>query len=187
MEEEWRDIKGYEGYYQVSNMGRVKSLDRYVKTNKGGKTLLKSKIMKPMERKGYMRVSLTKNNFDKTYSIHRLVGIAFIPNPDNKPQINHINGNRSDNRVENLEWCTNGENQKHAYKIGLHKVLGKGGRAKRPVKKIDIDTGKCIDIYPSLTDAARNCCGDMPNIRLCCLGKRHYAYGYKWEFMEENK
>lgn len=184
MNEIWKDIKGYEGQYQVSNLGRVKSLDRYVPCNRGV-TLLKSQIMKPMERKGYLRVSLSKDNKDTAFSIHRLVADAFVDNPDNKPQVNHIDGNKQNNIASNLEWCTNGENQLHAYKTGLHKVLGKGGRKKRSVIQIDPKTGEQINIYSSINEAERNCMGYAPNIRKCCLGERHTTCGYIWKFNEE--
>ena len=93
MREEWRDIKGYEGLYQISNLGRVHS---YYKRD----------ILEPKEDKGYLRVGLYKNGKRKPYSIHRLVAEAFIPNPNNYPQVNHKDEDKSNNRVSNLEWCT---------------------------------------------------------------------------------
>lgn len=111
MNEIWKDIKGYEGLYQASNLGRVRS---------------KKTILKPYKNTfGYLIVYLSKNNIRKNCRVHRLVAKTFIPNPENKPQVNHINGIKTDNRVENLEWCTNGENEKHAYKLGL-KTINKG-------------------------------------------------------------
>lgn len=122
MMEVFKDFVGYEGLYQVSNLGNVKSL----KHNK-------EKILKFIfHRKGYLTVNLHKDSNKKTYKIHRLVALAFIDNPKNKPQVNHINGVKTDNRVENLEWVTNSENVKHAFDIGLN-VSHKGeknGRCK---------------------------------------------------------
>ncbi len=112
----WKDIKGYEGLYQVSNLGRVKSYHKF--TN--------GVILKPKKnRYGYYFVGLCSDT-KRNHYIHRLVANTFILNMDNKPQVNHINGVKTDNRVENLEWCTNSENQSHAYKNNL-KTSMKGG------------------------------------------------------------
>lgn len=124
----WKDIKGYEGYYQVSNMGRIKSLPRKI-YNSGilGKNkfyITKEKILKGrLDKKGYLRVVLCKNNKKKDYLIHRLTIEAFKKNVDNKPCINHIDGNKTNNKLDNLEWCTYSENLTHAYKMNLKKRI----------------------------------------------------------------
>jgi len=111
MEEVWKDIAGFEGCYQVSNLGNVKSLYRLVGCAFGAKKSTPEKILKGVSSKhGYLFVNVGKNK-----TIHRLVALAFIPNPDNKPCINHINGIKSDNRLDNLEWCTYSENTTHSY------------------------------------------------------------------------
>lgn len=110
--ETWKDIENYEGYYQISNYGRVKSLERYRYIGKNLQ-LVKNKILKTRLWKGYINVKLNTNSShekEKVFAIHRLVAIAFIPNPESKPCVNHINGIRDDNRIENLEWVTIKEN-----------------------------------------------------------------------------
>ena len=106
MQEIWKDIEGYEGYYQVSDMGNVRSVDRYVSHTHSNRLfcpgcLIKTKITK----KGYEFVNLTRNGKHRTFQVHRLVALAFIPNDKGLPEINHINCIRNDNRAENLEWC----------------------------------------------------------------------------------
>lgn len=113
-QEEWRDIEGYEGYYQVSNLGRVKSLARAVKKQWFLKHI-RERIMRPgLEDKGYQIVVLRINNSRQTIRVHKLVAQAFIPNPNNLPQVNHKDCNRSNNRVDNLEWCTAAYNVTYA-------------------------------------------------------------------------
>lgn len=121
MQEIWKDIKNYEGIYQVSNLGRVRSLTRKVKTFYGFRTT-KGQLLKPLKtNRNYFRVDLKQNQKDKYVSIHRLVAEAFIPNPNNYPVINHIDGDTSNNKANNLEWCTQSHNIKEAYRVGRAK------------------------------------------------------------------
>lgn len=118
MQEVWKDIKNYEGCYQISNLGRVRSLTRKVKTFNGVRTS-KGQLLKPLKTNtGYYRVDLKQNQKDKYMSIHRLVAEAFIPNPNNYPCVNHKDNNPQNNCVDNLEWCTQSYNVKYAYKYG---------------------------------------------------------------------
>lgn len=121
--EVWASVKVFEGQYEVSNIGNIRSIDRYVDHYKGGKRLYKgtSKNVR-LNRYGYLRCNLKDGGKRYDFSVHRLVALAFIPNPENKEQVNHINGIKTDNRVENLEWCTSSENNIHATKYRLVKT-----------------------------------------------------------------
>ena len=120
MQEIWKDVVGYVGYYEVSNQGSIRSIDRYVYNPKGGKALRKGQILKQREEKGYMRVSLRKSVKDKSDKrVHRLVAEAFLPNPKNSRFVNHIDANKSNNEVSNLEWVTFQENMDHAKEHNL--------------------------------------------------------------------
>jgi len=121
----WKDIPSYEGSYQVSNHSRIRSLDRIVPHKRQGSKFIDGQIMKTThDTKGYLQVHLsgTRNSH---HSAHRIIARAFIPNPENKPQVNHRNGVKDDNRIENLEWCTQSENMRHALDTGI-KVAPKG-------------------------------------------------------------
>ena len=115
MTEVWKDIKGYEGLYQISNLGRVKSLAHL--HGKSKKLIRKEKIMQcVIGIKGYLYCGLSKNGLTKRYRVHRLVAEAFIANPNELPQVNHIDGDKLNNSINNLEWVTKGENNRHAIK-----------------------------------------------------------------------
>lgn len=159
--EQWRDVKGYEGLYQVSNYGRVKSLHK--KTEK-----IKSQRMGS---NGYKVINLYKNGIEKTYGVHRLVAMAFIDNHDNKREVNHIDGCKINNCVENLEWATPSENIRHAYDTGLNEGTSKASEArKRKVKCIT--TGKT---YESLSEAESLTGVAYYSISKCCTGKKKSA------------
>lgn len=135
----WKDIKGYEGYYQINELGDVRSLDRVVVCgDKGGLMTRKGRIMdKVVNKDGYLNVGLSKFDKRKIYRIHRLVAETFLPNPENKPQVNHIDNDRKNNNVENLEWVTISENMYHAYRHGdLSKKGEKNGRSKLTEEKV---------------------------------------------------
>lgn len=181
--EEWKEIPGFNGAYMVSNYGRVLSVSRIVRSGKTNFVKTKDIIMtKRPNKKGYDKVCLNLNGKTKSVFVHRLVAIAFIANPNNKPQVNHIDGNKSNNLVSNLEWCTNGENQIHAYRLGLNKVTGRAGRKKRRVRQIDPITGIAMAEYGSLADAGRKTGANCVNIRKAALGQRKTAGGYQWAF-----
>lgn len=123
MEEIWKDINGYEGHYQVSNFGNVRSFYQPSRNFKGSERYNIPERIRyrklTIAKEGYVRVQLRINNKPRAIYVHRLVSMAFIPNTEGKPFVNHINGIKTDNRVSNLEWCTFQENMDHAWKIGL--------------------------------------------------------------------
>ena len=139
MEEIWKDIEGYEGYYQVSNLGNVKSLSRY-KQGVKGTYISKDIILKPFKNKGgYCLVKLCNNSIEKSFQVHRLVAIAFLENNENKEQVNHKNGIKEDNTLINLEWNTRSENTSHAINTGLI-VMKSGGSHYLYRKNLDDNT-----------------------------------------------
>ncbi|MDD5589071.1 MAG: NUMOD4 domain-containing protein [Candidatus Nanoarchaeia archaeon] len=152
-QEIWKDIENYEGLYQVSNYGGIKSLTRKTiygrRKNKIYYRIIKEKILKPQKHKNlYLCVTLSKNNIKKIYLVSRLVSTAFIPNTENKPQVNHIDGNKQNNYLWNLEWATCSENLIHAHKNGLQISL-KGeqvGNAKLTEKQVL----EIRNLYPKL-------------------------------------
>lgn len=136
----WKDVVGYEGFYLVSNLGRLKTVTRKVNHKHSGTITKTEKLLsKNISNSGYEMKCLYKNSSTKSVLVHRLVAEAFIPNPENKPQVNHINGIKSDNRVENLEWNTRSENMRHSYAKGLSKCGIKHYKAKlTPLKVLAI-------------------------------------------------
>jgi hypothetical protein len=165
----WKNIEEYPKY-QVSNHGRIKSLDF-----NGTK---KKKILTPVvTRKGYLNINLYLNGKIKNIPIHRLVAKAFIENPENKPQVNHIDGNKKNNNVSNLEWCTNQENMLHAFKTGLNKHM-------RAVIQYDKE-GNLLRSWRSMSDASKHYGISRAHIQHCCKGKRPSAGGFKWKYKEE--
>jgi len=119
--EEWRDIKGFEGHYQVSNLGNVRSLDRQIRIKGKHQKFRKSKgvnLVKTPDWDGYLNVGLCLNGKVTRRTVHRLVAMAFIPNPENKATVNHKDSNRANNKLLNLEWATISENAKHGYRFG---------------------------------------------------------------------
>lgn len=186
-EEIWRSIKNYEGWYEVSSYGRVRSVDRMETLSDGRKRLRKGSMLKTEKNiNGYLRIQLWKSSEVKKVSIHRLVAQAFIPNPNNLPQVNHKDEDKTNNHVENLEWCDGKYNTNYGTAIqrNTEKRLN-SPKLSKPVLQIDLETNQIISKYPSEIEAARQLNINQGGISNCCRGKCKTAYGYKWKYEKE--
>jgi hypothetical protein len=175
----WKPVVGYEGIYEVSNLGRIKSLSRFVWKNNKRPTRIKCKLLALDNSSGYSRVHLHDGYYRQGKGVHRLVLEAFVPRNNNlQDQCNHKNGIKTDNRVENLEWCNRFENMRHARDIGLLSITGR--------KKVIRSDGK---IYNSLTEAAKDIQGDIGYISNICRKQRYYhlCRGFGFLFYSEPK
>ena len=178
MKEVWKDIAEYEGLYQVSNLGRVRSLDRYVPHKIFGKKFCKGHLMAAhINNAGYETVNLCKNNKYKSFDVHRLVATAFISLTDtSKVEVNHKDENKLNNRVDNLEWVTKSENNRYGTKVERTKKL-----LNVPVLQCDLE-GNIIREWESATEAEKQLTGKFTGaISHCIRGKNKTAYGYVWK------
>lgn len=181
--EEWRDIKDYEGFYQISNLGRVKSF----KNKKHPKLLTIC-----MDSSQYLYVGLSLHGKTKNHRIHRLVAQAFIPNPENKPQVNHKDEDKTNNKVENLEWMTAKENANYGTRIQriipkmkkslTGRTLTREHVQKMGKKVVCLETG---EIFDSTMDVERNKGIAHNSISKCCKGKANIAGGFHWSYVNE--
>lgn len=165
------------GLYEISNIGNVRSLRKTVK-NKNGK-IEKYRITKFENGHGYYQISLFKKS-KKTFKVHRLVAETFIDNPNNYPVVNHKDGNKKNNKVENLEWCTYKENTVHAWEIGLCST-DKFEHFTTPIVKISKE-GKILKIYKSQREAAVDTKISYKSINNCLRGLVKYSGGYIWKY-----
>ena len=173
----WQDIAGYEGLYKVSNLGRVKSLN-YRRTGK-------ERILIPIKKNnGYLYVTLSKNSIQKPHYVHRLVSQSFIENPYNFPQVNHIDEDKTNNKVSNLEWCSVEYNNKYGTRNERAletRKLRKSKFAPKEVLQFTKD-GKFVNEYYSTNEAWRCTLISQGNISACCKGTRIHAGGYIWKY-----
>lgn len=174
--EDWRSVEGFEGLYEVSNYGRVRSVDHYVKCN-SGRRLVKGRLLKICDRgNGYAFVTMGKDGRQYNISIHNAVAKAFIPNPNSLPEINHKDCNPMNPRMDNLEWCDREYNNQY------------DGRAWKSAKKkwkpvAQMLNGKEIDRFECLSRIHDIKGYSIGNISSCCNGKRTSAYGYEWRYI----
>lgn len=178
---DWKEIKDFEGLYEVNSIGQVKSLSKNVGSGEGYKT--KEFIMLVQKYKaGYLYYSLCKKGNRKKMKAHRLVAIAFIDNPENKKEVNHIDGNKQNNHVSNLQWCTQSENTLHAYKTGLMKPK-KGVKNRRSIPVLQYDmNGNFISRFNGVREAMRETGCDVGDICACCKGKKKHVKKYVWKY-----
>lgn len=185
IDEIWKPIKNYECLYEVSNLGRVRSLDKYVNYRYGNREV-KGKILKPsLNGWGYPSISLSKNGITKSTRIHKLVAEHFLVKVKNKNCINHIDGNKENNYIDNLEWCNHKENTKHAMDNGLinfnQLAKSNGEKCSKIIKQYDKEM-KFINEYISTQEASKVLNIAEPNISACACGKRKSAGGYIWVY-----
>lgn len=186
MIEIWQNIKGYEGKYQISNKGRIKSL---IFSNRQAK-FMREKILKPQFNSNYYQVSLTKDGITKQFTIHRLMAQTFIPNPYNYPCVNHKDGNKKNNSIDNLEWCNFSYNTRHSYDNLLQKIVsgkehwsyGKPSKKRKAIQQYDLNNS-FIKIWGHAGLIEKKLNINANNIRECCRGKRESAGGYKWKYV----
>lgn len=182
MKETRKDIKGYEGHYQVSNMGNVRSMTKKVNTKGGKKAIKHGKILKQTRKsKGYLAVNLSKNGKSRSYEVQRLVAPAFIQNPNNYPCVNHIDENKENNTVANLEWCTYKYNNIYGDRNRKSSESRINGKLSKPVYMCDVD-GNILQEFPSIAEVKRSFGYDSAKISLVARGERKTAYGYTWKF-----
>jgi len=178
-EEVWKGVKGWEDRYQVSNCGRVKSLERVTVYKNGRKRKFPSKILNPgIESSGY-RIAILQNGIKKkSVRVHRLVAEAFLDNPNNYPEVNHKDENKLNNHISNLEWMTFKENIN--YGTGIERRAKKGGK---PIAKLDME-GNVLKVYSSVTEAEEVDGYNRSNTSNAAKGNLKQAYGYKWEYID---
>lgn len=183
MSEIWKDVIGLEGIFQVSNMGRIRSLDKYANVCGGGKRLVKGRILKPIKlQNGYYEAQFHHKGERTIYLLHRLVALHFIENPLNLPEVNHKDENPQNNKVENLEWCTS----KYNANYGTRNIRMMENREFVSVIQLD-KNGNTIKQWNKMTDACKETGADISSMIRVCKGKQDTCVGYKWKYADEER
>lgn len=170
MTELWKDVKGYEGLYQVSNFGRIRRDGRVLKT--------------PPDSNGYCITVLCKDGIHHCTKVHQLVAEAFVPKADGDTEINHIDECKTNNRADNLEWCTRLKNIRHGTGIARRALAQKNRHGSKHITQYRLD-GTFVKEFPSVREVTRELGYDRAFITRCAKGKHSSAYGYRWEFTGE--
>lgn len=182
-EEIWRPVVGYEGYYEVSNLGRVRSLDREVYAGHGATMIKKGRVLAQTNNHKYKNVHLSIDGHARKPTVHRLVAEAFLENPDNLPMVNHKDENPHNNNVNNLEWCTCKYNNNYGTKNERISKAMTNGKNSKGVLQYDLE-GNLVGAFPSMKQATRELGYDNSAISACCIGKAKTSYGYVWRYNE---
>lgn len=197
MKEVWQPVKDYEGLYEVSSLGRIRSLNHAVIDSCGKKQHFKGRLLKPCCTSGnYLIVTLHKGSQKKNFLVHRLVASAFVPNPHNYPQINHKDENKHNNKISNLEWCTAhynnfyGSHMRRAIvtrrsNVNWKRSIVKNAEArKKTVIQCNMN-GQTLKVWPSLSEVEKKLKINRSNISACCHGRRENAGGYVWKLVSK--
>lgn len=181
----WKDIPGYEGLYQASDSGHIRSVDRF---DIGGNKIKGVVLKQRSARGGYLRVGLWKDGVMKTTLVHRAIAAAYVPNPEAKPQVNHVDENKENNTAENLEWVSCKENVNHGTRnariVANSDRVGAAEKLRKSVIQMTIED-KVVAKWPSIRSAARATGINNGSISNCCRGIKKSTHGFKWALAEE--
>jgi hypothetical protein len=185
--ETWKAVAGFEGFYEVSDLGRVRSVGRVITTKNGVKRTVHQRILRPgTDKDGYFQVVLCKDGINRVMTVHRLVGIAFVNNPEKKEQINHLDESKQNNKATNLEWATHKENANYGTAIQRRvEHTDFNALALKYCKKVAQYTldGKIINLWGSAAEIGRENGYCRGFITACCLGYKKTAYGFRWAYV----
>lgn len=180
--ENWKPAPGYDGIYEVSDCGNVRRIAYFDSASLAHHGHMLYKNMKQtISKAGYYRIKLMNGGTPKIEIVHRLVAKAFIPNPNDLPCVNHIDGVKAHNYASNLEWCTYEDNGAHAYALGLRVMKNKKGSMRTAM--IDPRTGEILKVFPSGHEASRQTGIAQTHIQACCKGRERIAGGYFWKYL----